>query len=210
MNLSRVSTAPYMQELLSLLTSWIDENPDIYLDPCECYEMLDKKTAITYLYDDGASRMVISHESWDFVIKIDHFEFENKSGCAREVEAYQKAKDYGIEEFLLPIAKWIDIGLPNGCLYVQQKADCTWRDKSDELSRNIKRMCRDSEEVSDKFYLPKTPNQFISYIIKYFGEDFVRKVLKWCAECKVNDLHGSNCGFVGEAPKLLDYAGFWD
>lgn len=210
MDLNKVFTAPYVRELLSLLTSWVAENPDTYLERWQCCEMLDEKTTITYFYADGASRMAISHKSWDFVIKIDHFEYENGGGCAREVEAYQKAKDYGIEEFLLPIAEWIDIGLPNGCLYVQQKADYTWRSKPDEVSRNIERMYRDSEEVSCDLYLPKTPNKFILYIIEYFGKDFVRRVLDWCDECRVNDLHGQNCGFVGEAPKLLDYAGFWD
>lgn len=210
MNLNKVFTAPYVRELLSLLTSWVAENPNEYLERWQCREMLDEKTTIPYFYADGASRMAISHKSWDFVIKIDHCEYEEGGGCAREARAYQKAKDYGIEEFLLPIAEWIDIGLPNGCLYIQQKADYTWVDKPDEVSRNIERMYRDSEEVPYDLDLPRTPSKFILYIIKRFGEDFVRKVLEWCAECRVNDLHGGNCGFIGEAPKLLDYAGFWE
>ena len=143
MDLNKVFTVPYVRELLSLLTSWIAENPDTYLERWHCYDILDEKTTIPYFYDEGASRMVFSHESWDFVIKIDHFEYESNSGCAREVRAYQKAKAYGIEEFLLPIVEWIDIGLPNGCLYIQQKAEYTWRSKPEKLSHNIDCMCQD-------------------------------------------------------------------
>jgi hypothetical protein len=211
MNVEKVLDTPYVRDLVDLLTSWANEHPNEYLERWACEEILDEKTNIAFLQRDGASRIAIFHETWDFVIKFDHCEYNDSGACYREVEAYQKAKEYGIEEFLLPIAEWIDIGLPNGCLYVQQKADYLWRHKPEKLSREIEQIYRDTDDgLLCDLDLPKTPSAFIAYIIKCFGKDFVRRVVKWADKCRVNDLHGGNCGFVGETPKLLDYAGYWE
>ena len=210
MDIKKVFSAPYVRELLSLLTSWTAEHPLEYLERWNCEEILDELTTIPFEYADGASRIAISHKSWDFVIKIDHCEYGDSDACYRESCIYEDAKKYGVEDALLPIVEWIDIGLPNGSLYIQQKAEYMWKNMPDDLDRKITKIYEDSEDVPRDIYFNKTATRYICYLIKYYGEDFVRRMVKWADKCRVNDLHGGNCGFVGETPKLLDYAGFWE
>ena len=210
MDIKKVFSAPYVRELLYLLTSWKAEHSGEYLERWSCGEMLEEKSNIHFQYNDGASRIAISHETWDFVIKIDHCEYGDVGACYRESCIYEDAKTYGVEEALLPIVEWLDIGLPNGSLYVQQKAEFLWRYMPDDFEREIEQIYRDSEGVPADIDFPKTSTKYICYLIKYYGEEFVRRMVKWAEKCRVNDLHGGNCGFVGETPKLLDYAGFWE
>lgn len=209
MNVEKVLATPYVRELLCLLTSWIAENPNKHLKYWSFEEILDH-TNIRYQYNWGSSRIAISHEKWDFVIKIDHDEWGDVNASAREVFAYQEAKRYGVQEALLPIAEWFDIGLPNGCLYIQQKADYQWSTMPVELDRKILKIYQYSEDVPWDIDFNRTNSRYICYLIRCYGEEFVRRMVKWAEKCRVNDLHGSNCGFVDEMPKLLDYAGFWE
>ena len=208
MDIQAILADPLVQEIIEALSSWKNKYLDFRLDRYDCEEILENiKNPCYYRLDSGASRIVISHPNWDFVIKIDHAEYENFGACKRELHAFQEAKKIGIEDFLLPIAELIDIGLPNGSLYVQQRAEYLWNNRPLQLCQKID-MAVDSLPADIRF--DKMSLVLVAYLVKYFGEEFVRKVLAWSESCGVNDLHGKNCGFVGEAPKLLDYAGFWE
>ena len=209
MDMKKVLATPYVRELLYLLTSWTAEHPNEYLERWSCEEMLHEKSNLDFWYNDGASRIAISHATWDFVIKIDHCEYGDVGACYRESCIYEDAKAYGVEKVLLPIVEWLDIGLPNGSLYIQQKAEYLWRNMPDDLERKVEQIYRDSEEVPPDMDLSRCSTRCICYLINFYGKDFVRKMVEWADKCRVNDLHGSNCGFIGEMPKLLDYAGYW-
>ena len=210
MNVEKVLDTPYVRELLSLLTSWATEHQGEYLGRWDCEEILDEKSNTNFVQKDGVSRIAISHETWDFVIKFDHCEYGDVDACNRESRIYEEAKKYGVEKALLPIVEWLDIGLPNGSLYIQQKAEYLWRNMPNDLYDKIEQIYRDSKEVPFDIELSRCTTKCICYLIKFYGEDFVRKMVEWADKCRVNDLHGGNCGFVGEAPMLLDYAGFWE
>lgn len=210
MNVEKVLDTPYVRELIDLLTSWANEHRGEYLKPWICEEILDEKSNTEFLFGEGCSRVAISHETWDFVIKFDHCEYGDVDACNRESRIYEEAKKYGVEKALLPIVEWLDIGLPNGSLYIQQRADCLWEDVPDDLYDKIEQIYKNSEEIPRDIRFSKTSTMYVCYLIKCFGEDFVRRMVEWADKCRVNDLHDGNCGFVGEAPKLLDYAGFWE
>ena len=80
---------------------------------------VEKITGELFSIDEGASRTVISHDSWDFVLKVNTYEYEEEDVNAREECNYTSAKEYEVEDFLLPIKKFYCIGPLD--FYIQPK-----------------------------------------------------------------------------------------
>ena len=82
-------------------------------------EEVEKITGEFFSTDEGASRTVISHDSWDFVLKVNNYEYEEEDVNAREECNYISAKEYEVEDFLLPVEKFYCEGTLE--FYIQPK-----------------------------------------------------------------------------------------
>lgn len=175
-------------------------------------EAVEKITGEFFSLDEGASRAVISHDSWDFVLKINTYEYEEEDVNAREERNYISAKKYGVEDFLLPIEKFYceeDLEI-----YIQPKITSIYSNiiySSTEKSSWDMYKDKASEEdfIHCEDYLDRIPDNFLKICLGYYGAEFMERVCEWATTQKINDLHGSNVGFYRGKPVLFDYAGFF-
>ena len=184
-------------------------------EPGSFYDGVEKAEIITgefFSFDEGASRAVISHDSWDFVLKVNTYEYECENVNAREARNYTSAKEYGIENFLLPVEKfYCEKGLE---VYIQPKITSIYsqiiHDSTEKSSWDI---YKDKATEEDFFHyrnrLDRMPYDFLKICLGYYGAEFIERVCRWATAQKVNDLHGSNVGFYRGRPVLFDYAGFF-
>lgn len=162
--------------------------------------------------ESGATRWAFIFEKHQTVIKFPKYSEIDDDYCELELINYTKAKEYRVEKCLLPI-EYIgttESGIPiyiqpmyttsHGDLgrYLQKK----WDMKCDSLRRSpIMRKIKDG-----CLYTP--PNLWITRATQIYGKAFMRSFQKWSHECKVNDLHSSNVGYLGKQPIIIDYAGY--
>ena len=175
-------------------------------------EEVEKITGEFFSTNEGASRTVISHESWDFVLKINTYEYEEEDVNAREECNYISAKEYEVEDFLLPVEKFYCEGTLE--FYIQPKITSiysrTMLTSTESSSWDIYRdRASEKDFISYVGYLNRMPNDFLRICIGYYGAEFMERVCEWAVAQKVNDLHGSNVGFYHGRPVLFDYAGFF-
>lgn len=173
---------------------------------------VEKITNEIFSIDEGASRTVISHDSWDFVLKVNTYEYEEEDVNAREECNYTSAKEYKVEDFLLPIKKFYCIGSLE--FYIQPKITSIYsrvmQTSAESPSWDIYRnRISEKDFISCVGCLDRMPNDFLKICIGYYGAEFMERVCKWATAQKVNDLHGSNIGFYHGRPVLFDYAGFF-
>lgn len=180
---------------------------DIYHALAEVEKITDEIFSI----DEGASRTVISHDSWDFVLKVNTYEYEEEDVNAREECNYTSAKEYEVEDFLLPIKKFYCIGSLD--FYIQPKITSIYshmRTSAEKSSWDIYRnRASEKDFISYMDFFDRMPNDFLKICLGYYGAEFMERVCKWATAQKVNDLHGSNVGFYHGRPVLFDYAGFF-
>lgn len=157
----------------------------------------------------GATRGCFILPDSDFVVKFDLY--CNGHYCAMENYNYHKAKEYRIEQILLPIRK--DTILSNGiAIYVQTKYTYGYRNRSRQITEEMRNAYRHmNNKTLNKIYNViecNTTREWLSRVIQLYGKKFVRSFEHWQKECDVNDLHTGNIGFLKNRPILLDYAGF--
>ena len=172
---------------------------------------VEKITGELFSIDEGASRTVISHDSWDFVLKVNTYEYEEEDVNAREECNYTSAKEYEVEDFLLPIKKFYCIGPLD--FYIQPKITSIYshiRTSTEKSSWDTYRdRASEKDFISYVGCLDRMPNDFLKICLGYYGTEFMERVCKWATAQKINDLHGSNVGFYHGRPVLFDYAGFF-
>lgn len=211
---------PYVEILLDALCSWVKEHPDEYLSDNEAFDLIDdlcgKENSVNFEVRSGCSRIVFTHSSWDFVLKLTYYDYEGEDVCLREYQYFLQAKEYDIQNILLPISDFADCGLPNGHLYIQPKISIQhsrleYSDAFSALLRTNYESLDDGvvDDINDAVYCSRLPREWLAYAIKCFSKEFMERFAQWTCKLKVNDLHGSNVGFLNERPIILDYAGFY-
>lgn len=163
----------------------------------------------------GYTRHAFIFDKFGVVYKFPRSDEEHKIDyCEIEVRNYLRAKEYRVEKLLLPIAY---VGKTKGGLPVYIQPVCTKsidkmhfseREKFDKrvqeksnvvLIRKIRRACYDGG----------VNITWVARATQLYGKKFMRSFERWSVECKVNDLHEANVGYIaGSKPIILDYAGF--
>lgn len=104
-------------------------------------------------------------ESWDY--------------CSKEVEYYNRAKKWGLEEVFLENKK---IGFVNGYpIYMQQKAEFKYEETEIEWWTNCE---------------------------EHYGKKFYSKLIGFLSSWHIEDLHSHNLGYYNDRPVIIDYAGY--
>ena len=222
------------QELDLYLDELTEENyQDRLIDPL--MDAVDRELLPEFEIFTGASKVVLSFMDTDFVIKIpfngtvdsvydeetddycysefvpfcgagEYYEDNAWDYCNLEVERFQAALDEEVDECFV---ETIYIGSVNHYpIYAQElvemydysEHDFENSNKADELEKTSS-LCK-----SNKVQCFHT--NWLTDARKYYGEDFLIKLLKFIDNYCISDLHSGNLGYICGRPMIVDYASF--
>lgn len=172
-----------------------------------------------YCIYTGASRAVITHDSWDSVLKfcIYPIDEDDEGYCANEVFLYEQAKKWGVEAAFAP-CRYVG----NCCghrFYEMELCDCD-SDALESASWNLQfqlfcdelGLDRTSEDSHEQFWSAGIEAEDSSAMFELAASEwswpFFNKVQEFCSYYGINDTHSGNWGRLGGNLLLVDYAGY--
>ena len=168
----------------------------------------------------GETRYAIWCDNWDFVIKIPRYGYCSLDYCEIEMRNYETAKQYGVERICLPIEEY-NTNVHGLTLYKQTRYSLSTCDAFSYkhnyerylAKRNLPATGRNSltRKITDGAYDGCRINEkWMARVLQLYGKKFCRSFEAWTNECRINDLHNNNTGWLNNKPILLDYAGFFE
>lgn len=160
---------------------------------------------------NGATRHCLWTDDGDEVIKFDR-KHENQPYCRKEYENYCKAREYRVQQVLLPIQPYEEV---NGWfLYHQKKFQSGWYEMAKAEKAKIDRTYRQysSHKLLHKVNCKMfgcTNDLWLARCIQLYGKKFISSFAEWTMVCQIGDLHDGNIGMYDNRPVLLDYAGYF-
>ena len=175
----------------------------------------------SYIYIDyGKTRMVVYVDGAEYVFKFNRFNHKNIDYNDQEYRIYQKAKEFGADEWLCPVIK-MNIGyITILCAPYLNVDDCEMSDLS--FDHQLKQYCARNDiqidELSDderdeiydevdRIYSDSTDGM-IEFMQSVYGYEAVKNLQAFIDEISLNDLHCGNWGMDGERYYIIDYAGY--
>lgn len=156
---------------------------------------------------DGATKICLVPADGDFVFKINIIDGYSIDYCENEADNYTAAVNAGKGKYFLETRYFKTLNEFGVCfaIYIQPKIEeiSSEIDKDDE-ELLVKSSWYDSPAAEDMS--PTWVNTFI----KEYGETEFNKLLDFCDQCHINDLHSGNIGYVSGRPVIFDYAGYGD
>ena len=162
---------------------------------------------------DGASKICLVFNDFDFVVK---WSTEGESEAMQEVNFYKEAKAQNLDKFF-PMTEYFFSH--NGIDFVVQEkitiqAEDVYGDYLECLSnigktvpRNmINKVQKDLNKVSG--YTRNINRIWIACLLSIYGKRATKALCKFVQDHDINDLHGSNVGFKGNRPIILDFSGY--
>ena len=130
---------------------------------------------------------------------------DNWDYCNDEVEIFKKAEAAGVGSFFAR-TDFYGYSKDNHPIYVQERCEVFDSVDVDDMYKNLSKEIKTSaSEVSSEL-----PEEWIALAIKYFGQELTDKFLTFVEDERIDDLHYSNFGFIGDRPVLIDYSGYSD
>lgn len=160
----------------------------------------------------GCTRWAFVFEKHQMVVKLPKYDETSEDYCEIEVANYNRAKEFRIEKCLLPIeyVGTTNDGIP---VYIQpmyttshDRLDYAIQQKWAEKSKKLHRSPIVNKVRSGCYYSPT--HLWVERAIQIYGKAFMKSFQRWSHECKVNDLHSSNIGYLRKQPIIIDYAGY--
>ena len=170
-----------------------------------------------YQVADGASKMCIILKRTDFVIKwsTGHDYESDFDEAYDEVLIYQRAVKAGLEMFFPKTEIFCTY---NGINFiVQEKVDfSTYTIPASKENRYAHKTRTVSPAVIEKmdncFYNMRRGRElnslWASMAIVLYGKRKCKALCKFIIENSINDLHGSNIGYLKDKPIILDFSGY--
>ena len=201
----------------------------------ELYEAVDREMLPNFECFTGASKVVLHFEETDFVIKVpfngteepcceddgefyDEYEFIPFSGtggywddnrwdyCNVEVKRFQAALDEKVNECFLE-TKYIG-SVNNYPIYAQKFAEIyCYGDRDYEHSNKADDLNKTSS-ICSSHHVECFHTNWLTDVRKYYGEEFLLKLLCFIKNYRIRDLHSENFGYIDGRPIIIDYAGF--
>lgn len=180
--------------------------------------LIDKGyTEPEYRVCDGASKLCIVPKHSNFVIKWSiscSFE-EGYDEAYDEVFIYQRAVKAGLEMFFPKTEVFCTY---NGVIFViQEKTDFSTYDipmsKENRYSHKTRTVSPAIVEKMDNcFYQMRRGRElnplWASMAIVLYGKRKCKALCRFIIENDINDLHGSNIGYLKDKPIILDFSGY--
>ena len=159
----------------------------------------------------GASKgVIIPLDLADYVIKIPfnyndyNDEFYAYNYCELEWANYNKAKEYGVEDFFAEIEPLIDID--GTVIYVQTRVKAgLWNSNNSYSYPDAKKKIEDT--YGPDIY-SNCPSTTIALLLDDYSEEKVLNFLIFIDDIDINDLTENNIGIFKGKVKLFDYSGF--
>ena len=222
------------QELNLCLDELTEKNYEYKLID-ELYEAVDREILPIFECFTGASKVVLHFEGTDFVIKIpfngteeacyeddgefyDEYEFVPFSGageywddncwdyCSIEVERFQAALDEKVDECFLE-TKYVG-SVNNYPIYAQKFAEIyCYGDRDYEHSNKADDLNKTSS-ICSSHHVKCFHTNWLTDVRKYYGEEFLLKLLCFIKDYEIRDLHSENFGYINGRPIIIDYASF--
>ena len=144
-------------------------------------------------------------EGWFF----DPFQYHKGNYCDKEMELYAEAEEFGIEQIFSNI-EFVGMSKNDIPIYKSERVhlfcyDENEKQSSKEAMESVRMMNAEVNRVSSYFNV-----NWLGNAIDYYGEEFIRKVLKFIDKHGLSDFHGGNLAYRDNgAPVIIDYAGFY-
>lgn len=171
-------------------------------------------------WEDGASKLVIIPENYNYVIKIpfngcycglEYCDF-SQNYCETEIELYETiiSENPIFSQFFLPLTRveeFFDYDI-----YIQLKCqvynNLSNIEKYSFYSKESMKKAKSNEEL----FCPRLPIDWVAAVIEVLKdvnlvEEFFNVLNKYDITL---DLHKGNIGYYNNKPIILDYAGFYD
>lgn len=162
---------------------------------------------------NGITKIVVVIDNSKYVIKFSSNPFGKTDFCHIEANNYKRAvgrglEDYFAETFFFKRVDGID-------LYLQEKVDCDSYSIEDNFFEYAEKIVEwDKEKVGDEY------NDAIWELVEDFGVDAAlnaiygegydtNRLIRFCGENKINDLHQGNLGYKNGFPVIIDFSGIF-
>lgn len=141
-----------------------------------------------------------------YVIKIPIVEEDNFDWCDAEVSAYRDALNYGVEKFFSEISRFREC--PWCKAYLQKRIRTNNFVEDDELYEPEEDWSRLSNLSIESVEILNLCGRIMDELIRAYPSEEIDKLLDFCSEYWINDIHSSNYGYDnGGAPIIFDYSG---
>jgi hypothetical protein len=174
----------------------------------------------------GATKFVIGDDNCDYIIKFCPRE-EGYDYCAREVEIYEEAKEYGYGDKFAWCAHLFDYGFneyTNLDVYVMEWCKCGYDMIDDEMddyhftkycaSHNIDKKADgayDEYDSKDRFS-GEHDERVMEWAFSVWGLDYHNPehygICNFMRMMRINDIHAGNWGWCDNRLVLTDYSGY--
>lgn len=165
---------------------------------------------------DGATKFCFMRDDLDYVLKMGMQPTDRyRKFCQLECDYYEMAKEHDIAGFFAEAEKVDEY--EGYLIYAQQKAE-VYEDETDEKMYSYSRSKIDEEDFDDPDdYEDAVWDGVAEFDVEdqihaVLGEGFfVNKLVEFCWENCINDLHNGNWGLIDGEYVLIDYSGYnWD
>lgn len=177
---------------------------------CSVLEGEDFPLAEEINFGTGATKLVL-WEDRDYVVKIPFFyDYDGEDAleedyCAIEERNSKRAEKAGLDCFA-PVRY---IGTIEGHRCYAQPYIGLRKDISKELVSSITSAhCQYLERMNESRTTLRITDELMAQLIVSYGEDGAEKIIEFCEENEINDLHNGNWGMVDGKPVFFDYSGY--
>lgn len=198
------------------LKTWLMQ---LNISPCDGWEDVECKVSDHPLkggdfhISDGASKICFVFHNTNFVLK---WSTNDDGEAMQEVYYYEEAKLARLAQFFPKTEHFFSY---NGVDFVvqekvQMQAGDVWGDSAVRFNRIAKTV---SPKMVDKVqkdlnkvtgYTRHINTLWIACVLSLYGKKATKALCKFVQEHDINDLHGSNVGFMNNKPIILDFSGY--
>lgn len=199
------------------LKTWLMQ---LNISPCdgwadvECkVEDVPKPKHFDFHISDGASKICFVFHDKDFVLK---WSTEGEGEAMQEVYYYEEAKIARLAQFFPRTEhffsyKGVDFVMQEK---VQMQAGDVCGDSAVRFNkiaktvppRMVDKVQKDLNKVTG--YTRHINTLWIACVLSLYGKKATKALCKFVQEHDINDLHGSNVGFMNNKPIILDFSGY--
>lgn len=156
---------------------------------------------------NGAFRAVILDDNSDWVIKMNFNEDEpgqcSEDGCEKEVWLYQCAIENNVEEYFAPC--YYGGRFRGQSFYLMQRVCVDTEAIASDFDTNLREIDREYSGYDVDMYEDDI-EAVVNVFGNYYSHEKVFKLLNFCADYNVYDLHEGNLGYSCDRPVIIDYA----
>ena len=162
---------------------------------------------VNYRIFYGVTKVVLvpKNRGARYVIKMPMAEADNFNWCEAEVSAYRDALNYGVEKFFSEISRFRECSWCKA--YLQKRIKTNNFVEDDELYEPEEDWSRLSNLSIESVETLNLCGKIIDELLRAYPNGEIDRLLEFCSEYWINDIHSGNYGYDNGAPVIFDYSG---